>query len=232
MMSGLSLGLLFSATCIMSQMVLCFVTSVSSWCPTPPSRQSETKFTQKTNKFWEFEEQSNTWVEINLPFDLMSCINDSCSKVGSIENMDQKDDETPALKHQQNITDGDETKEDYGPVLPLRRRISLTRMSEASVWVTGQSGSIYERFWNGVKWVIAPHELPNPTGQAVSVLIINQTILALSEGGLLYQLQLNEDSQPIWTEFMLTTEQSTRIEEAEPGMVIQIKSGVVSYDGE
>ncbi|URE04674.1 hypothetical protein MUK42_19652 [Musa troglodytarum] len=231
-MSGPSLGLLFSATWIMSQMVLCFVTSVSSWCPTPPSRRSETKFTQKTNKFWEFEEKSNTWVEINLPFDLMSCINDSCSKVGSIENMGQKDDETPALEQRQNITDRDETKEDYGPVLPLRRRISLTRMSEASVWVTGQSGSIYERFWNGVKWVIAPHELPNPTGQAVSVLIINQTILALSEGGLLYQLQLNENSQPIWTEFMLTTEQSTRTEEAEPGMVVQIKSGVVSYDGE
>ncbi|RRT77201.1 hypothetical protein B296_00010094 [Ensete ventricosum] len=176
----------------MSQMVLCFVTSVSSWCPTPPSRQSETKFTQQTNKFWEFEEQSNTWVEINLPFDLMSCINDSCSKVGSIENMGQKDDESPALEQQQNITDRDETKEDYGPVLPLRRRISLTRMSEASVWVTGQSGSIYERFWNGVKWVIAPHELPNPTGQAVSVLIINQTILAVSEGGLLYQVALRK----------------------------------------
>ncbi|WOL16364.1 hypothetical protein Cni_G25151 [Canna indica] len=226
MISGLS-------TCIMSLMLVCFVSPASSWTRAPPGGRSEAraKFKQKTNKFWEFEEESNTWVEISLPFDLMSCINNSCSKVGSIENMNRRDDQFPALEQQQNTSDRDETREVSDPVLPLRKRVSLTRMSEASVWVTGQSGSIYERFWNGVKWVIAPHELPNPFGLAVSVFIVNQTILALSEGGLLYQLQLNENSQPIWTEFMLVSEESSKTEE-ESRLIIQIKSGVVSYDGE
>ncbi|XP_042382554.1 uncharacterized protein LOC121975167 isoform X1 [Zingiber officinale] len=212
MMPGLAISLLLLATCAMSQMM-----SVSSWCP----RQSETKFVQKTNKFWEFEEQRNTWVEISLPYDLISCVDDNCSKVASIVDMDQK---------QSGLASQDEP-EDHDAALPLRRRISLTRMSEASVWVTGQSGSIFERFWNGVKWVIAPHELPGPTARAISVFIVNQTILALSEAGQLYQLQVNENSQPIWIEFMFASLESGRTEE-ELSSNVQIKSGVVSHDGE
>lgn len=73
-------------------------------------------------------------------------------------------------------------------VLPLRKRISLTKMSDESIWVTGESGSIYERFWNGVQWVIAPHDLPVFAGHAISIFIVNQTILALSEAGILYQV--------------------------------------------
>lgn len=72
--------------------------------------------------------------------------------------------------------------------MPLRKRISLNKMSETSVWVTGESGSIYERFWNGLEWVFAPHDLPISAGHAVAVFIINQMILALSESGNLYQV--------------------------------------------
>ncbi|KAJ4972645.1 hypothetical protein NE237_005819 [Protea cynaroides] len=73
-------------------------------------------------------------------------------------------------------------------LLPVRRT-SLTKMSETSIWVTGESGSIYERIWNGVQWVIAHHDFPTSAGPAVSVFIVNQTILAPSEAGNLYQIE-------------------------------------------
>ncbi|XP_074579716.1 uncharacterized protein LOC141836182 isoform X2 [Curcuma longa] len=218
MMPGLAISLLLLATCAMSQIMLFFVSPVCSWLP---SQSAETQFVQKTNKFWEFEEQRNTWVEISLPYDLISCVDDNCSKAASIVDMDQK----------QAGLESEDEEEEHDAALPLRRRISLTRMSEASVWVTGQSGSIFERFWNGVKWLIAPHELPGPTARAISVFIVNQTILALSEAGQLYQLQLNENSQPIWIQFMFESKESGRTEE-ESSSNVQIKSGVVSHDGE
>ncbi|OMO54503.1 hypothetical protein COLO4_36457 [Corchorus olitorius] len=121
-------------------------------------------------------------------------------------------------------------EENYGTVLPLRKRVSLTKMSDTSIWVTGESGSIYERFWNGVQWVIAPHDLQVSAGYAVSVLIVNQTILAISEEGNLYQMQLTDSSQPIWVEFKPSFHQTTN-KEAEQSSVIQIKSGTVTYDG-
>lgn len=74
-------------------------------------------------------------------------------------------------------------------MVTLRKRVSLTKMSETSIWITAESGSIYERFWNGVQWVIAPHDLPSSAGPAVSVFKVNQTILALSEAGFLYQVR-------------------------------------------
>nr|CAD1828999.1 unnamed protein product [Ananas comosus var. bracteatus] len=200
-----------------------------SRCPLlPPSRKSEAKFQQKTSKFWEFEEKSNTWVEITLPFDLISCVNSTCTKVGSIDSVSNEQSQV-SVQHERG---GDERIDNSEPVLPIRRRISLTRMSEASVWVTGQSGSIYERFWNGVQWVIAPHELQTEAGYAVSTFVVNQTILALSEVGILYQLQLNEKSQPIWTELVFKSEQqSTSTDETEPSRIVRVKSGVVSCDG-
>lgn len=82
--------------------------------------------------------------------------------------------------------DGEE--ESFDIVLPVGKRISLTKMSEASIWVTGVSGAVYERFWNGVQWVIAPHDLPVSAGPALSVFIVNQIILALSEAGVLYRV--------------------------------------------
>jgi hypothetical protein len=149
-----------------------------SWCPLHPHPRREAEFKQKTNKFWEYQEQSNTWVEISMPFNLMSCINGTCTKVGSIKQPERKHGRA-SISNQEKDTD---------PALPTRKRISLARMSESSVWVTGQSGSIYERFWNGVMWVIAPHELPTSAGYATATFIVNTTILALSEAGILYQV--------------------------------------------
>lgn len=176
---------------MISQLLVGSVISGYSSCPIPPSKQTEAKFKPKTNRFWKYAEQTNSWVEISLPFDLTSCINETCTKVGSIESIHMKRNQLPTKERQKNIRSSGIDRvleENIDPVLPLRKRVSLTRMSEASVWVTGQSGSIYERFWNGVNWVIAPHELPTGAGQAVSVFIINQTILALAEGGMLYQV--------------------------------------------
>ncbi|XP_048563147.1 uncharacterized protein LOC125543729 [Triticum urartu] len=210
---------------------LCFVAcllvmesalSAHSWCTPHPNPRGEAEFKQKTDKFWEYQEQSNTWVEISMPFNLMSCINGTCTKVGSIKQ--------PESKHGRASVSSQE--KDTDPVLPIRKRISLARMSESSVWVTGQSGSIYERFWNGVMWVIAPHELPTAAGYATATFIVNTTILALSEAGILYQLQLNEHAQPIWTEMTFSYEQHfTNLEEKTQSQATHIKNGVVSHNG-
>ncbi|KAL7596357.1 hypothetical protein Lser_V15G28313 [Lactuca serriola] len=178
------------------------------------------KFQQKTTFFWEFEEESKTWVQVNSPYDLVSCVNDTiCTKVGVIDpiELDQE---------QKSKKDGDQQKKkikkDDKKIggLASRKRISLIKMSEDSIWVTGVSGSIYERFWNGVQWVIAPHELPVQAGYAVSVFLINHTVLALSEAGILYQMQLSENSQPIWIEYTPIQDSST---------TMFIKSGVISH---
>ncbi|KAL0437197.1 UNVERIFIED_CONTAM: hypothetical protein Sradi_0427600 [Sesamum radiatum] len=199
-------------------------------------RKHDQKFEQKNKRFWEFNEQANTWVEVGLPYDLVSCTSGDCRVVSSIqgprkklgdqlkegvikESSDKKDDDS-----------GGQERSSY-EFLPVRKRISLTRMSETSIWVTGESGSIYERFWNGLQWVIAPHDLPVFAGYAVSVFIVNQTILALSEAGMLYQMQLTEDSQPIWVEFMLEFDKATSKETVQSSE-IRISAGVISNDRE
>ncbi|XP_062017007.1 uncharacterized protein LOC133733389 isoform X1 [Rosa rugosa] len=219
--------------------VECFVglgSASASWCQDhhyfpQPSRQ----FQQKTDRFWEFKEQTNSWVEVELPYDLVSCVNDNCTVVASIGPTNKKEEkpvetqsEVPRLRESlKNKVDGYD-KED---ALPLRKRVSLTKMNDASIWITGQSGSIYERFWNGLQWVIAPHDLPISGDHAISVFLFNQTILALSEAGILYQMQLSESSQPVWVEFAPTLSQTTD-KEGEQSSTILIKSGVVSYTGE
>ncbi|KAJ4845205.1 hypothetical protein Tsubulata_036495 [Turnera subulata] len=213
----------------------------ASWCPHEYLRHSTRKFEQKVDRFWEFHEQSNTWVEVKLPYDLVSCVNDNCTKVGSIHQMtkdkeeqllDRKRDDIDTNQNESFKKDGAGERIDEGieTVLPQRKRVSLTRMSETSIWVTGESGSIYERFWNGVQWVIAPHDLPIWAGHAIHVFIVNQTILALSEAGILYQLQLSENVQPIWVEFTPTVDPKTN-KESEQSSAMPIKSGVVSNDG-
>ncbi|KAK7343030.1 hypothetical protein VNO80_25992 [Phaseolus coccineus] len=83
--------------------------------------------------------------------------------------------------------------------------------------------------WNGV---IVSHDLPVSAGSAVSVFVINQTILALSEAGKLYQNYNNwpclmdfalhirgrhsESSEPVWVDFTATC----------PEKNLLIKSGV------
>ncbi|KAL6966568.1 hypothetical protein U1Q18_032348 [Sarracenia purpurea var. burkii] len=207
--------------------------SSSSWCPPHFLLQTDRKFEQKTDRFWEFEEQSNSWVEVELPYDLISCVNENCTKVGSIGQVSKAG--SDALEEAERISGKDgggrglKGNSDI-VLLPLRKRVSMTKMTETSVWITGASGSIYERFWNGVQWVIAPHDLPPSAGPANSVFIVNQTILSLSEAGNLYQMQLNENSQPIWVDFMPTDNQSTsKGEEQNPA--VQLKSGVISDDG-
>ena len=46
------------------------------------------------------------------------------------------------------------------------------------------------------------------------------------------QLQLNENSQPIWTEFMLLSDEKIHIAETEPSTILRITSGLLSHDGE
>ncbi|XP_002513522.3 uncharacterized protein LOC8274321 [Ricinus communis] len=209
-------------------------------CPQDYVKQSNRQFEQKTDRFWEFQEESNTWVEVKLPYDLVSCINDNCTKLGSIDQVTKNKEEehlereydvsgqTESLKEKDG--DGEVAEENSEVILPQRKRISLTRMSETSIWVTGESGSVYERFWNGVQWVIAPHDLPILAGHAICVFFVNHTILALSEVGVLYQMQLSDSSQPIWVAFTPTLDSTTN-KEAEQSSMILIKSGVVSYDG-
>ncbi|KAJ4970817.1 hypothetical protein NE237_003916 [Protea cynaroides] len=214
-----------------------FVVFGSSCFPFHFAKQTNPIFQQKTDRFWEFDEQSSSWIEVKLPFDLVSCINGNCTKVGSISQPRKKEnrlEEGFDAPEQGEISksihnDRELTEESSDQVLlPGRRRISLTKISETSIWVTGESGSIYERIWNGVQWVIAHHDLPISAGPAVSVFIVNQTILALSAAGNLYQIQLSESSQPFWIECTPKLERDPHME-TEPSFIL-IKSGVVSYD--
>ncbi|MQL71730.1 hypothetical protein Taro_004058 [Colocasia esculenta] len=234
-MNGLWLKSFFWVVLVTTQTAPAAVLVGYSWCLLPPSRRPDEEFQQKTERFWVFEEQSNRWVEISLPYDLTSCLNGSCTKVASIEMTGRQNQSSPAQENEKlRLESDEETEADEAtdPVLPVRKGVSLTRMSEASIWVTGLSGSIYERFWNGVQWVIAPHELPPSAGHAISVFIINQTVLALSELGKLYQLRLNENTQPIWIESTPITEASNHDTVTEPSSPACIKSGVASNDGE
>ncbi|XP_076915744.1 uncharacterized protein LOC143575195 [Bidens hawaiensis] len=199
------------------------IQSLSCSSPSWFHQQPNQEFEQKTNIFWEFEEESKTWVQVKSPYDLISCVNDNCTKVGIIEpnqGQDQEQDSSKSLGQRKKKVKTDERK--IG-TLGSRNRISVTKMSDDSIWVTGISGSIYERFWNGIQWVIAPHELPLLAGHAVSVFLVKHTVLALSEAGILYQMQLSENSQPEWIEFPAIQDSST---------AIRIKSGVISHNRE
>ncbi|CAK9183477.1 unnamed protein product [Ilex paraguariensis] len=209
-----------------------------SCCPHNYARQTDQQFQQKIDRFWEFEEQSNSWVEVKLPYDLFSCINDNCTKVDSIDRKTEKAEEP--IERKSDVPEQQENfkkKNNKGGLdrssmfLPMRKRVSLIKMSESSIWVTGESGSIYERFWNGLQWVIAPHDLPVSAGYAVSIFMVNQTILALSEAGHLHQMKLSENSQPVWVEFTPAIDLIT-IRETEQTSAIQLKSGAITQDRE
>ncbi|KAL6499629.1 hypothetical protein OROGR_027539 [Orobanche gracilis] len=162
-------------------------------------KKVDQEFEQKNTRFWEFNEESNTWGEVKLPYDLTSCINDNCTVVSTIQDTrkEAKDDhEDGEMKGSDQRDSLEEMKKNNGvnkqdkiisyTFLPVRKRISLTKMSEKSIWVTGESGCIYQRFWNGVQWVVVPHALPVSAGYAVAVFLVNQSYLALSEAGQLY----------------------------------------------
>ncbi|KAK8550680.1 hypothetical protein V6N12_039376 [Hibiscus sabdariffa] len=213
---------------------LVFLTSASWLPPLAFLQQTTRQFEQRTDRFWEFQEESNTWVEVKLPFDLVSCVNGDCTSVGLIDQTskikeENHDNEKDVSNQNKNLKMKDGDLGGVETVLPQRKRISLTKMSDTSIWVTGESGSIYERFWNGVQWVIAPRDLQVPADH-VSVLIVNQTILAISEQGNLYQMQLSDSSQLIWVKFKPAFNRSTN-KEAEQSSGIHFKSGAVSHDG-
>lgn len=200
----------------------------STWCPQDYIKQRNKQFEQRSNKFWEFDGQSKTWVELKLPFDVVSCVNDDCTKVGSLEKMiKKKKTETEIGESFKKMNSG----KDSTVSLPLRKRVSLVKMSEASIWVTGVSGSIYERFWNGLQWVIAPHDLPVSAGFAIASFIVNQTILALSDAGNLYQMQLGENSQPVWVDFRPVIDYD-RLKETDQDTATKLRYGVISHDRE
>ncbi|KAK2993800.1 hypothetical protein RJ640_027678 [Escallonia rubra] len=213
-----------------------FASDSASWCPYHYTPQPEQRFVQKSDKFWEFEEESKSWVEVKLPRDLVSCVNDNCTKVGRIDSKKsdkhlESETDVPKQKGNSKKKDGIGGKGGNSVLMPMRKGVSLIKMSEASIWVTGKSGSIYERFWNGLKWVVAPHDLPVSAGYAVAVFFVNQTILALSEAGRLYQMQLSENSQPLWAEFAVTVDHSIP-KEAKRDSPVELISGVLSQDRE
>ncbi|KAG2398096.1 uncharacterized protein HKW66_Vig0136680 [Vigna angularis] len=213
----------------------CTGVGCASCCPYQLFQQGNRRFEQKTDRFWKFSEEADRWVEVQLPCDLISGGDSECGKVNTREeSVDQEqgfDDKKMRLDRK------DDKVGVVGPLdvvlMPLRKRVSLTKMSETSVWITGESGSIYERFWNGLEWVMAPHDLPISAGRAVAVFIIGQMILALSESGTLYQMhfQLGEVSQPVWVEFSPALGQITDNEQ-ERNTLTLMKSGVVSDDGQ
>ncbi|KAL2329209.1 hypothetical protein Fmac_022636 [Flemingia macrophylla] len=207
----------------------CALVGCASCCPYQFFQQSNRRFEQKTDRFWKFSEEADRWVEVQLPCDLISGGDRECSKVNKRE---ESTDQEHGFDDIKNGKIGVVEPLDV-VLMPLRKRISLNKMSETSVWVTGESGSIYERFWNGLEWVTAPHDLPISAGRAVAVFIINHLILALSEAGSLYQmhLQLGETQQPIWVEFSPTLDQITD-NDRENNPSILVKSGVVSDDGQ
>ncbi|KAL5055407.1 hypothetical protein RYX36_036089 [Vicia faba] len=112
-------------------LVLCMrfcILDVSTSCyPYQFFRQTNRKFEQKTDRFWKFSEIDDRWIEVKLPCDLVPCVN----------------------KKEERLEQEDELE----VILPLRKRISLTKISDTSVWIIGESGFIYERFWNGLEWM-------------------------------------------------------------------------------
>ncbi|RYR22358.1 hypothetical protein Ahy_B03g067647 isoform A [Arachis hypogaea] len=200
--------ILFSERC-------CIVEVTASCCPYYQFfKQSNKRFVQKTDRFWKFNEQADRWVEVVFPYD-DHLVSEFSNKEGGLN------------EEQHELFDA----KPLDVVLPLRKRISLTRMSDTSIWVTGESGSIYERFWNGLEWVIAPHDLPIASGRATAVFIINHIILAASEAGNLYQMhvQFGETSQTVWLDVTPTLNQITNNDSKKNPLVL-IKSGIVSHD--
>lgn len=182
-MPGLHLRFLFWVLLAAARSPPGLVLLGGSW--RPPEAE---EFCQKADRFWAFQEGSGRWVEVSLPYDLVSCSMGTCTRVATIHGKEEERSPPPAARGAEEEDEGAAGKEGPDQELPVRRGFSLARMSEGSIWVTGQSGSIYERFWNGVQWVAAPHELPLDAGRAVSVFIVYQSVLALSELGKLYKV--------------------------------------------
>lgn len=84
----------------------------------------------------------------------------------------------------------------------------LSVYSDVSLWVVGRSGSVFERFWNGMHWVYIPHSLPLGQGGAVSIVCINSTVLVRLRNGGVLQRAMGTDRKLTWKH---VGPQSTRI---------------------
>ncbi|CAM6104128.1 unnamed protein product [Calypogeia fissa] len=124
----------------------------------------------------------------------------------SMENMDDGSEKLQTRNAPRNMKSGSinppnthEPEEDLmSSSQSVPGRVSMVRFSDVSLWITGQSGAIYERFWNGVQWVVIPHDLPAFSGRATTVMSVNRTMVAMSESGILHQLQIDANGQLIW----------------------------------
>lgn len=174
-------------------------------------------FVQHSDKFWAYDRVTKSWTETDLSCLFNngswwhSCSMGRKTKASSPRTSGQplqfssKGD--PRTRHEMNSEDGSssasssaeaedsktscDSSSTSAPPLELSslRRISMVRFSDVSLWITGQSGAIYERFWNGVQWVVIPHDLPAFAGRATAVLSVNRTMVAMSESGILYQVR-------------------------------------------
>ncbi|KAK3280308.1 hypothetical protein CYMTET_11847, partial [Cymbomonas tetramitiformis] len=76
---------------------------------------------------------------------------------------------------------------------------AVMRFSDVSLWIIGPSGSVFERFWNGMHWVYIPHTMPNEADSAVSLHYLNHTIIVVSKQGNLYHRLMNDrDRKLLW----------------------------------
>eukprot|EP00854_Cymbomonas_tetramitiformis_P004596 gene4596-5629_t len=81
---------------------------------------------------------------------------------------------------------------------------AVMRFSDVSLWIIGPSGSVFERFWNGMHWVYIPHTMPNEADSAVSLHYLNHTIIVVSKQGNLYHRLMNDrDRKLLWREWEL-----------------------------
>eukprot|EP01018_Ginkgo_biloba_P038073 Gb_29036 [translate_table: standard] len=237
--------LLWIIAIIAQVLKIALAASQSLPCPFPAAEEPELNFVQQTDRFWAYDSHFNRWEKIELPFDLFSCINDNCSKVGSIEAQQNKqsnhENHNPDNYNSVMMDKAEETMvisddevsltDEHLTPLPVRTRMSLSVMSETAVWITGESGSIYERFWNGIQWVIAPHDLPLSAGYATSVFTVNHTFMALSEAGLLYQLKIDANAQALWVEIGPSLPSSINTSDEYLSMNMRLRSGIPSAQG-
>ncbi|GLJ51702.1 hypothetical protein SUGI_1098840 [Cryptomeria japonica] len=193
-----------------------FALSQSLQCTHPPDVE---EFVQLTDRFWAYDTHSNKWTQLELPFDLLSCNNGNCSKIGTIQDLNQDNennspphDYNPNSREEQQFDEGSDdgvsllAEEELGPPLVVRKRLSLTVMSETSVWITGY---------------------------AISVFAVNHTFAALSEAGNLYQLTMDANAQPLWVECTPSFPSMANIDisDEDSSMSIRLRSGFPSVDG-
>ncbi|XP_024540156.1 uncharacterized protein LOC112349635 [Selaginella moellendorffii] len=133
------------------------------------------EFEQHATEFWTYDRASGAWLKVDI------------SKFTRKNPRDNNGEIKRAAT---------DTETEF--IHPYSGRVSLIKFTEVSLWSSGHSGSIYERLWNGVQWVIIPHDLPDSAGYGTGVYSVNRTMLTLSDSGRLYQLQIDAEGHLHW----------------------------------